>query len=514
MRIVTCEQMKAIELKTESFGISMDRLMENAGSAAAGWIRNHEPIFGSRCVILSGKGNNGGDGFVVARKLAQNGAVVTVILADGEPRSELAAEMLSALRSTGIPLIDYTLDKENRSIGTIEGADLLIDAVYGTGFRGEIPGRLHPLFDAVNRAHAKTIALDVPSGANADSGDADPHSIEADCTLAFEAIKPGHLTYPCKQLSGTVFALPIGIPEEVTESIRQTHFLMDNDLIRPIFKKRPVVSHKGTFGRLVNIAGSVGMGGAAILSTRAALRSGAGLVTLMAPASLLGAPIPSILEALTAPLQEDGAGGLAASALEAILERVSHADAVMIGCGLGTGEGADAIVRGVLEAARCPVVIDADGINLLARHIDRVDGAGGRKLIVTPHPGEMARLTGKTTEQIMGNRTGYASAFARRTGIITLLKGAGTVVALPDGRVYICPTGNPGMARGGSGDVLTGMIGAFLAQGIDPASATIAGAYLHGMAGDLVARELSQTAMLPTDLIERGIPQVFLSMGR
>ena len=514
MRIWTCEQMKAAELKTESYGISMARLMENAGNAAAAWIRGHEPIFGSRCVVLCGKGNNGGDGFVAARRLAQHGAVVTVILADGEPRSELALEMLARLREEGLPLIDFTLDKEGRALGSIESAALILDAVYGTGFRGEIPGRLQPLFAAVNAAKGKTIAFDIPSGANADSGDADPHAIEADCTLAFETVKPGHLAYPCKQLAGPVTALPIGMPDEVAESIRQTHFLIDNDLIRPLFPKRPTVSHKGDYGRLLNIAGSVGMAGAALLSTRAALRSGAGLVTLMAPRSLLAAPIPAIMEALTAPLDEDDRGGLAATALDAILERMKTADAVMIGCGLGTGDGADAVLRGVLEAARCPVVIDADGINLLARHIDRMDGTGGRRLIVTPHPGEMARLCGKTIDQILHNRAGYASAFARRTGIITLLKGAGTVIALPDGRVYLCPTGNPGMARGGSGDVLTGMIGAFLAQGMEPAFAAVAGAYLHGMAGDLAAKAYSPTAMLPTDLIEKGLPQLFLSMGR
>lgn len=500
MKVLTARGMRLLEAAAVEEGLDYRRLMENAGSAAARRIRTLDGLTGRTAVVLCGSGNNGGDGFVVARKLAEESFAVTAVLLCGQPKSAQAREMYSRMEGLGVSVLN--LETEPYMVASaVREAQLVVDAVYGIGFHGDLPDYMRPLFRQVNAAEAITIAIDVPSGMDCDTGLCDPDTLVADRTITFTAMKPGLLSAKSSAVCGTVEVVGIGIDERLIDQFTSDQSIIDWDMVAHCFQPRPADSHKGTYGHLLSVCGSYGMAGAAILAARAALRCGAGLVTAAMPASVYPLAAGSVPEALFLPLPETGDGLLAMAAREKLRERLARCTAVLVGCGLGCGGQVPAVVEDILRHASCPVVLDADGINCVAQHID-IRKTTQVPLVLTPHPGEMARLLGCSIEQVQDNRLETARRFAEEQQVILVLKGSKTVVAAPGQTLLVNTTGNPGMATGGSGDVLAGMIASFIAQGMEPYRAAMCGVHLHGLAGDAAAHRLSQHAMLPSDLLE------------
>ena len=514
MRIVTCSQMKQAEQYAIENGVSALRLMENAGTAAARVIRETVRPDGAAALVICGRGNNGGDGFVVARKLHEAGFAACALLAAGDPHTPDAAEMLERLN--GLPVTVVRGADADRLQHLLGRATLVVDALFGTGFRGRPSDEAAAVIGLINRAvQAKSMpvfSLDMPSGADADSGEVPGACIAADTTVAFGAAKTGQFTFPAAEYCGTVKAVNIGIPDAAFDDLLSPVELLEEHDVAAQLPRRSKDSNKGDYGRLLLLCGSSGMTGAAYMSAAAALRSGAGLVKLAVPSSVYPILASKLNEALVFPALETPEGSLALSNLDRFLALADASDALLIGCGLSRDPETVSLVRALVQHAACPVVLDADGINAFEGHIDLLR-ASKAELILTPHPGEMARLCGKSIRAVQASRLRTAAEFAGDAKLTLALKGAYTVVASKTGRVWINPTGNPGMARGGSGDILAGMVAAFAAQGFTPESAACCGVYLHGLAGDRCAQKLSQYGMLPTDLLTE-IPQIFRGFSR
>jgi hydroxyethylthiazole kinase-like uncharacterized protein yjeF len=512
MIIVTCAQMRAIEKYAMSEGMSSLRLMENAGSAAAHFIRETVQLSGKRCAVLCGHGNNGGDGFVVARRLIEANAKVYVILADGFPKTNEAYEMferLNSLNSMNIEIIDHPQLIACKNL--LRHSDIIIDALYGTGFHGAIENELiAELVSTVNESQAKVFALDMPSGASADTGEVGGVCINADITVTFSSPKVGQYIFPAADYCGRIAAVNIGIPESAYSMFDNSVELLEKRMISEMLPVRAKDSNKGNYGRVFCLCGSLGMAGAAYLAASGALRCGAGLITVGVPKSVY-CPVASKLdECMVYPLEETANGALSYSALDKILELSGSANVLLIGCGLSRDVQTQQLVRKIVADAECTIILDADGINAFEGHIDLLRTSKA-ELILTPHPGEMSRLCGKTISQVQSSRLDTAREFAVQNGVTLVLKGANTIVAAKDGRAFINPTGNPGMAKGGSGDILAGMTAAFAAQGISPEKSACCGVFIHGSAGDNAAEKYSQYGMIPTDML-REIPQIFREM--
>lgn len=500
MKVLNAKGMRLLEAAAVEEGLDYLRLMENAGSAAARQIRALGGLAGRRAVILCGKGNNGGDGFVVARKLLDEQCDVTVVLLCGQPQTPQSREMLSRLDGTGVSILN--LETEPYIVSSaVKEAQLFVDAVYGIGFHGEIPDYLRGLFRLVNAAGVKTIAIDVPSGMDADSGLCDPDTLRADVTVTFTAMKPGLLTARASSLCGQIEVVSIGIDPRLLDQFTSEQTIIDWDMVASCFPPRAADSHKGTYGTVLSLCGSYGMAGAAILAARAALRCGAGLVNAALPRSIYPIAAGALPEAVFLPLPETENGQVSLDALPPLRARLEKADAFLIGCGLGADRETASVTAELLGAADCPIVLDADGINCAAQHID-IRKTIHAPLVLTPHPGEMARLLGCSIPEVQENRLEAARRFAEETGTVVVLKGHRTVIAAPGQSLLVNTTGNPGMATGGSGDVLAGMIASFLAQGMEPFRAAMCAVHLHGLAGDRAAARLSQHAMLPSDLLD------------
>lgn len=500
MLVLTTEQMRQIEKAAVENGMDELRLMENAGSAAAKLIRSQYVINGRSVVLICGKGNNGGDGFVVARKLQEEGAKVTIILIMGKPKSQNAAEMLSRIRQSETRVVDAQ-SQPYVAENSIQNADLIVDAVFGIGFKGGLPDRVRDFFVKVNKCPAPLIALDVPSGVDADTGQADKDALKADLTVAFTANKTGLTSGHGQKMCGIVKVVSIGIDEQILKQFTLNQNEINFEAVRSCFKKRDRNTNKGDYGRLLTLCGSTGMAGAAAMAIRAALRCGTGLVTAAIPASLYPILAAVLLEPVFLLLEQSSSGDFSPPSVGLMREHMKKADAMLIGCGLGQSSGAELLVMDCLEHAGCPIVLDADGINIAAKHINKLKTVR-TPLILTPHPGEMARLTGKSIPEIQADRLESARLLAHDTGAVVVLKGHQTVVAAPGQPPLVNTTGNPGMATGGSGDVLAGMVAAFVAQGMEPLKAAMCGVHLHGLAGDRASARLSQHSMLPADLID------------
>lgn len=511
MRIITCAQMKQAEQAAYEEGIAPLRLMENAGAAAARFIRDTVEVKGAAFVVLCGKGNNGGDGFVVARKLFENGAEVAALLACGEPETPDAAEMFGRLRDLNIPVLDYQRQPK-QCVEVLDACVFIVDAVFGTGFRGDVAAPLAALFDAANRSGAKIFSIDMPSGANADTGAAAAVCIRADYTVTFAAPKTGQFTFPAAESCGAIQTVDIGIPGDAFDRFPGAVELLEQRMVASMLPVRRRDSSKIDYGRLLCVCGCEGFTGAAALSALGALRSGAGLVSLAVPRSVYPILAAKLNEAVVFPAEATPSGAFSCAALEPLLAAAKKATALLIGCGLSRDAETVRLVRALVAAAEGPVILDADGINAFEGHIDLLRETKA-SLVLTPHMGEMARLTGKTTAEIASNRLGEATALAADLKATVVLKGANTVVAAPDGKSYINPTGNAGMARGGAGDVLAGMTASFCAQGISPDRAACCAVYLHGLTGDRCAAKLSQYGMLPSDLLAE-LPLIFRELGR
>lgn len=515
MYVLTTGQMKQAEARSDTQGVSYAALMENAGAAAFSHIVKLQALpLGRAAVILCGSGNNGGDGFVLARCLCESGAAVTVVLLS-PPKTALAVQMCERLRDLPVTMLSLEKVGVDTVVRHILSAALIVDAVFGTGFQADngLPETIRSLFAAANAARGLRISMDIPSGGNADTGKVAAGAFSPDCTIAFGALKTGMLLPPCSDLLGELHVADIGMPPEAFIGMESAPVLTDTALISEMLQtlpKRSRSAHKGCFGKLLNIAGSLPMSGAAILSTQAALRSGVGLCTLATPRCVVDNVAAALVEATFLPLAKTEEGMLSRHCITGLLDRLSGASAAILGPGLGQSEDVTAVVHEVVKSANCPIILDADGINAICGNIDRI-GRTETRAILTPHPTEMARLCGMTTAQVQADRISLARGFAKEYGTVLVLKGVNTVVADPDGRVFVNTTGNAGLSRGGSGDILTGMIGAFAAQGMPLLFAAVCGVYLHGLAADVVAEKTSMQGMLPTDLLGE-LPLLFRKM--
>jgi NAD(P)H-hydrate epimerase len=485
-------------------------LMENAGRGAAEAILGLLPALGirrpARVAVVCGKGGNGGDGFVAARWLRRRGHRPSVWLAF--PPEEIggdAGRKLAELRRVGVrPTV-----VDDPAAVPLADADLVVDALLGTGSRGAPEGLVARLIERINAAGRPVVALDIPSGLPADGGPPPGPAVRAVLTPTFAGLKRGLVTGPGLDLAGRVTVVPIGVPEaEVGRGIGT--FLLEERDIAPLLPPRPRGAHKGVYGHLLVVAGSLGKTGAAALAALGALRCGAGLVTVATAASQQPVVASLVVEAMTEALPETAARSAGLKAKERLQELASARDAVALGPGLGLDAETRALARELVRDLDRPMVVDADALTALAGHLDALRAAPAARCL-TPHPGEMARMLGVGVADVERDRIESARGFATAHGVHVVLKGAGSVIAAPSGEVWVNPTGNPGMASGGTGDVLAGMAGAFLARGLAPASALQAAVWLHGRAGDLAASRVGEEALIASDLVA-ALPEAFRSL--
>ncbi len=509
MKIVTSQQMKNIDQRAISeFGIPGPVLMESAAIAImAEMERFFDGLEGLRIGIICGKGNNGGDGLALARRLHIRGvAVRAAVLAPFSALREEAKINLSVLRKTDAQIIPNASASSITDV--LQWADIVVDALLGVGLSSPLTGRFAQAVELINASGKPVVAVDIPTGINADSGAIMGTAVNADLTVTMALLKRGIVLHPGSQFAGMVRVADIGIPSEAIEQEKLPVSLLDQGTVWGAVTPRKRDAHKGTFGHLMIIAGSPGKAGAAVMSARSALRLGAGLVSVAAPHNLVPVIQSHIVEAMCIPSGESIEGTLGIGSEEELLKSAAGMTACAIGPGLSTHHETAAVVRNLVQRLRIPLVIDADGLNAIASSADILKKIKA-PVVLTPHPGEMARLTGFSSADIQKDRIGIASDFAVAHKVVLVLKGAGTVVACSDGRVFINSTGNPGMATGGTGDALTGMIGGLLAQGYPATQAACLGVYLHGLAGDIAAKEKGEAGLITGDLIER-IPDALL----
>ena len=503
--LFTAAEMRALDARAiATLGMPGPRLMEHAGRGAAAVIaREWAPLRGKHVLVLCGKGNNGGDGFVVARHLKARGARPRVLLV--ARRSEVGGDAAQALaRWRG--RIEEIHDEHGLTTlaHALDATDLVVDALLGTGLTGPARGIVAQSIERVNvsagRRGVPVVALDLPSGLGSDGGALLGPTVRATVTATFAGLKRSLMLHPAAPLAGRVVVVPIGIPpEEVARGLET--FALEEDDIRPLFPPRPPEAHKGTYGHLLVIAGSAGKTGAAALAGRAALRSGVGLCTVATPASQQPVVAGFSMELMTEPIAETSAQSLAVKAREHLVDLALARDAVAVGPGISLDPESQALARALVAEVPRPMVVDADALSALAGHLDLLE-QGPAARVLTPHPGEMARMLGTSIAQVQADRIESVRRFCVEHRVHLVLKGARSVLGAPDGRVFVNPTGNPGMATGGSGDVLTGMIGAFLARRFDPLAALQAGCYLHGLAGDLAAADRGEEGLLAGDIVE------------
>ena len=509
MKITTAAEMREIDRATsERFGVPSLTLMENAGSAIAQFILQRYTS-SSRIAIVCGKGNNGGDGFVVARKLHRAGRVVEVLLlASG---SELKGDALTMFERLPVRPVEITgaeqLDAE--STRSFANCDLIVDAILGTGFRPPVTGLYADAIAAMNRSDKLIVAVDIPSGADSDAmtPQAGDGIARADAIVTFTAPRPAHIFGNLTR--GPIIVAPIGSPPEAIVSSLNLEVTTPRDFAA-LLAPRPRDSNKGMFGHALIVGGSFGKSGAAAMAGMAALRAGAGLSTVATPARVLTSVASFAAELMTEPLAETAAGSIALAAAESgrFLDLTKPMTVVAVGPGIGRNPETVQFVHEAVHQTKVPLVLDADGLNAFEGQTHLLDGRR-RPLVLTPHPGEMSRLAGIPIKAVQADRLNVARKFARDHHLVLVLKGDRTIIALPDGKAWINPTGNPGMATGGTGDILTGMSAGVIAQmPHDYARAAIAAVYLHGLAGDVACERMGEHSLTATDLLD-GLPEAY-----
>lgn len=523
MKILTASEMQRIDrLTTECYGVPSLTLMETAGRAVVEFLSSQfESLAQHRIVILCGKGNNGGDGLVVARLLRERGFEPRVLLfADPKVLRGDAAANYERLLPSGSPEVIANAEAWQATAASLTGTTLFIDALLGTGLTKPLGGFLLEVVRHINMTFsaARVLAVDLPSGISADSGELIGEHMRADFSVTFTAPKISHVFPPACERIGEWVVRQIGTPAEALENDSSlTLNYTDRQDVDWIATPRSASGHKGNYGHVLILAGSIGKTGAAAMAARAALRAGAGLVTVATAKSAL--PIISALgvEFMTEALPETEDGSISLRALEGerLDKLVAGKTVLAIGPGIGGHPETAEFVRAVVNKYSLPLVLDADGLNAFAGRMEsfRKDLRPAGATVFTPHPGEMARLTKKSTVEIQAQRLAVAREFSQKYGITLVLKGFRTLIASPDGQVEVNPTGNPGMATGGTGDVLTGLTAGLLAQFPSHPVGEVATAavYLHSLAGDLAAAELGQPSMLAGDLLEM-IPEAYQSI--
>lgn len=508
--------MKAAEEMTDKSGVSYLELMENAGAAAAAEIIKRLDVSGKKALVLCGKGNNGGDGYVIARHLADKCAFVTVVITAEKPQ-------------TGIAFDEYNRICGNKSIKIqplseteLHGYDIIVDAVFGTGFHGELPEDIKKAFREISSSYAFKLAVDIPSGADSISGNCFDDVPYFDVTVTFGAIKAGMLHMPARKHCGEIVTADIGITDEIIEKSGGIE-LMDDMTAAMSVPERGELCHKGCFGKLIIIAGSDSMSGAAAMNVTGALRSGAGLVRLASVPKVIDRVGSGIYECTFTELKPNADGGISAENIPKLSEIINKMTCVSLGSGMGMSGDSIKITESIVKICgekNIPLIIDADGLNCLAGRIDIIRNANCRA-VLTPHPAELGRLLGISSAEVLADRQAMAKKLAELTGAVVCAKGYPTYIVSTEGRTRASFTGNGGLSRGGSGDVLTGIISGLVSSnrcdlpenGGKLFEAASAGVYIFGAAADIAADVLSKTGMLPTDAA-MALPDVFARLGK
>ncbi|MFP4136158.1 MAG: NAD(P)H-hydrate dehydratase [Candidatus Acetothermia bacterium] len=502
MKYVTrSEKVKELDRRAiEDWGIASPVLMENAGRNAVEAIEEELAPLPDRILVVAGKGNNGGDGLVVARRLLDRGHQVEVfVLGD---RNDLSSETRrnAEILERMTEKVRYCRPGYEGLLRSIESnPPLIVDAIFGIGIKGELRGKYPNLVSRINDAEGKTVAIDLPSGLPADSGDPPGKAVRADLTVTMGLYKLGSLLSGAEEYVGSQRLVSVGYPDKLVEEIPGLWGTLDDETARDLLPERPSVSHKGSFGSLLVVGGSRGMSGAPMLAARGGLRSGAGLVFLAGPESLKDVFETNLQEVLTVPVP-DREGSIGPEALDYLLDAAEGKEGLAVGPGIGRIKGAARTVRKFLDRVSVPLVLDADGIVAFSGETEGLNGLN--EAVLTPHPGELARLIGSEPAEVDRKRFQLVPKLAEEWGVTLLLKGPPTAIASPEGDLALASCPNSGLAKGGSGDVLTGFIGSFLAQGLSPFSAARLGAWLHCRIGRLGTRKGSEYSLQPGDLLE------------
>jgi ADP-dependent NAD(P)H-hydrate dehydratase / NAD(P)H-hydrate epimerase len=506
MKLVTATEMREIDRATsQRFGVPSLTLMENAGSAVAEFVASHYPS-AERIGVICGKGNNGGDGFVAARRLKAAGKEVRVVLlaAPAELRGD-AAEMFAKLPVAPVVVRSSDELKQEQARSVFE-SEVLLDAILGTGFKPPVSELYAEAIQLLNASSAPVVAVDIPSGAAADvMAEQTGVVARADAIVTFTAPRTAHIFG--RLTDGPTVIAPIGSPDEAIVSSLQLNLITARE-IAPLIGPRPLDSNKGNYGHVLVIGGSVGKAGSVAMAGIAALRTGAGLSTVATPKSVLATVAGFHPEIMTEPLDETDAGSISTRAGGALDALIKGKTVLAVGPGISRNPETSEFVRSLVVKSKTPLVLDADGLNAFEGRASELNGKG-RILVITPHPGEMARLAGSTIAAVQRDRINVARTFAREHELVVVLKGHRTLIAQPDGTVWVNTTGNPGMATGGTGDILTGMVSGLIAQNPEQiAGAVIAAVHLHGLAGDVARESMGEHSLVATDLV-RALPEAF-----
>ena len=501
MRLVTNAEMKKIDSwAIKEFGIPSMVLMENAGRGCVDVLETYFDLDGLRVLIVCGKGNNGGDGFVVARHLHNRGAEVTVaLLGSMNDLKRDALHNYKLLKTGKLNIARVTSASTLGKLCQSHNPDVIIDAIFGTGFAGSPKGIYYQAIELINRTDTFVLSIDIPSGINGDNGQFIKTCIIADATATMCLPKRGHYLYPGRAFTGDLYTIDIGIPySSIDQGFPR---VIEHDDVAQLLPYRQPDGNKGTFGQVLLIAGARGFSGAAAMAAHSILRTGAGLVRLAAPRGIMDALESKLLEVVKVPLEQTEDETISSAAVRTAAPLLKDSDTVVIGPGIKTHPDTAEFLQAILPRIDKPLVLDADAINIIAQDpsiLKRIKAP----FIMTPHPGELARLTRLTPKQINDRRIDLATDYARKFSCVMVLKGAPTVIAAPDGDTYINPTGNSGLASAGSGDILVGMISGFLAQGTRLLDAAIAGVFLHGMCADLALEKSNEYSIMAGDLLE------------
>ena len=510
MRVVSAGQMRSIDANAiNSFGIPGIVLMENAALAVVREINNYlagqgkQSLRGLKAVILVGKGNNGGDGLAVARHLSIMGMEVTVFLfanpSELSGDAKLNLELFQGMEGK-IVLVENEKQIRLFKLALLQ-AHLAVDAIFGIGFRGNVPELIAGFIEDLNKAELPTISVDIASGLEADTGKVNNTAVKATLTVTFGLPKLGHFLGEGPMYTGKLVTDQISIPENIISQEKLFAYLLTDEVIKPLIPVRHPHGHKGTHGRAVLIGGSVGMSGAMVLAGRAAQRCGAGLLQIVVPEAIAETVDLGVIEATVWPAKDYEV--LTGDSWPVIAERLEGANACAVGPGLKQTESFLPVLKNILQETDVPVIMDADALNLISREPDLLALRKGKgNLILTPHPGEMARLCACSIAEIQENRLKIAVTKAIEWGVIVVLKGAGTIVASPDGRVFLNNTGNAGLGTGGTGDVLTGCIASWVAQGVPPLGAACMGVYLHGKAADVLKEQFGLSGFTASEIAD------------
>ncbi len=504
MKILSAQQMRSIDQRTSrDYGIPGIVLMENAGVQVVDFLESHYPDLEDRqLLLLCGKGNNGGDGLVASRHLHNRGYSIRLLLFGR--RSEFRGEALTnleILEKMGVEHLEVTDAREwHEFLPELGRYDLLVDAILGTGLKGPVKGYLEEIIRDINNASADRVAVDIPSGLSGDTNELPGLCIQADATVTFACPKVPHVFLPAEAKVGEVYVADIGIPEEAVEAEEVRLNLVEAEELSRYLPPRKVESHKGDYGHLLVVAGSKGKPGAARMVAEGAFRAGVGLVTVATPESVQSILAPQVMEMMTEALPETREGTVSGRATARVLKLLEGKRALTVGPGLSIAAETQSFVRELVAETRVPLVLDADGLNAYASDPAALSGRD-RPLVLTPHPGEMGRLLGITADDVQKDRIAVCRDFSTAHSCFVVLKGYRTLISDPEGSIWVNPTGNPGMATAGSGDILTGILSGLVAQGIPILHAILLGVYLHGLAADLCASERGELSLMARDIV-------------